>query len=169
MSLRVEVGRLLRRPGQGREVTGRHTVADLALTGARVPDGAVDVDLELEAAGADIVVSGTVSAVWALECRRCLGPVSLPTTVELREVFARTPVAGETYPLGEDDTVDLEPVVREVLMLEPPVAPLCSQTCIGPEPDRYPTGVGVDDADSGGGAERPPDPRWAALDQLTFE
>lgn len=172
MTLRVDVERLLRRSGQRREVTGRHTVRDLALTAGEVPDGAVDVDLELEAVGAEVVVTGTASATWLLECRRCLGPVPLPATVELREIFAREPVAGETYPLGDDDTVDLEPVVREALMLVPPAAPLCSDACAGPEPQRYPTGAQLDDDpadDQVDDADRPLDPRWAALDQLSFD
>ncbi len=169
MTLRVDVERLLRRSGQRREVSGRHTVRDLALVAGHVPDGAVDVDLELEAVGAEVVVTGTASATWLLECRRCLGPVPLPATVELREIFAREPVAGETYPLGDDDTVDLEPVVREALMLEPPVAPLCEENCTGPAPERYPTGADARPEAADDDAERPPDPRWAALDQLSFD
>ncbi len=172
MSLRVDVARLLRRPGQPRQVTGRHSIADLVLSGGEVPDGSVDLDLELEAAGADVVVSGTASATWLLECRRCLGPVSLPATVELHEVFAREPDDEETYPLADDDTVDVEPVVREALMLVPPAAPLCSDACAGPEPQRYPTGAQLDDDpadDQVDDADRPLDPRWAALDQLSFD
>ena len=46
-----------------------------------------------------------------------------------------------------------------------PVAPLCSEDCAGPDPDRFPTTVVVEpDPD-----EPPPaDPRWAALSEITF-
>ena len=163
MSLRVEVGRLLRRPGQRRDVSGRYIVAELRLANAHVPDGAVDLDLEIEGvSGDELVMTGTAAATWQVECRRCLDPVLLPTTLELREVFIRDRVEGETYPLAADDTIDLEPVIREALILVVPVAPLCGPDCSGPEPERFPTGP-ADETDAG------PDPRWAALDELTFE
>jgi len=73
-------------------------------------------------------------------------------------------VEGETYLLAENE-VDLEPMVRETVLLNLPVAPLCSEDCAGPDPDRFPTTVVVEpDPD-----EPPPaDPRWAALSEITF-
>ena len=77
-----------------------------------------------------------------------------------RAVRAR-PLEGETYPL-DDDTLDLEPLVRDALLLELPLAPLCTEDCAGLCPscgaDRNETQCDcrVDDTD----------PRWAALRSL---
>ena len=83
----------------------------------------------------------------------------------MQEIFERVPVEGETYALGENE-VDLEPMVRESVLLNLPVAPLCSESCSGPDPERFPTTVASDDAEP---AEAKPDPRWAALDELSFD
>ena len=42
------------------------------------------------------------------------------------------------------------------------LVPLCRADCAGPSPDRFPTGPADEDV-------RPADPRWAALDELSFE
>ena len=90
---------------------------------------------------------------------------------EVREVFEPRPVEGETYPLA-DDTVDLEPMVRDAVLLALPLAPLCGDDCLGPAPDVFPAVVEgdgpVDDGDREA-AEPPADPRWAALDELRFD
>ena len=70
---------------------------------------------------------------------------------------------GETYPIEGDD-VDLEPVIRDGVLLHLPLAPLCREDCAGPAPESFPALV-VPDAP----AEPPRDPRWAALDALHLE
>jgi uncharacterized protein len=82
---------------------------------------------------------------------------------EVREVYERHPTEGETYPLDGDE-VDLEPLLRDAVLLALPIAPLCDEACGGPEPEAY----RVASAASGAADEpgRPADPRWAALDQL---
>ncbi|HEX4865395.1 MAG TPA: DUF177 domain-containing protein, partial [Acidimicrobiales bacterium] len=67
----------------------------------------------------------------------------------------------ETYPL-EGEFLDLQPLVRDALLLELPLAPLCSDECRGICPT-----CGAD-LNAGGCAcvEKPADPRWAALDAL---
>ncbi len=160
----------LRHPGVRRHV---HRVLDLAGTGTTTArlrgDGLVDADLVVEAIGDDIVVSGTLGAPWEGECRRCLGEVSGELDVTVREVFERRPTEGETYPLG-DGTVDLGPMVREAVLLALPLAPLCSEVCAGPDPERFPARPpDVDGDDDSGQGERPRDPRWAVLDELRFD
>lgn len=129
-------------------------------------EGPVTVDVELEAQGAEVLLTGEVRFEWQGDCRRCLEVTHGQERVELREVFERAPVEGETWPLGTDH-VDLEPVVREAVLLTLPLVPLCSPDCRGPAPERFPATVeGTDENDAGGG---PVDPRWAALDQLHFD
>ena len=164
--LRIGVLELRRRPGTQREVHLATPLEGLAITSAQVPEGAdVVVDATLEAIEGAITVSGTVTAPWVGECRRCLEPVSGTVEPTLSEVFEPRPVEGETYPL-EGDEVDLEPVVRDAVLLSLPLAPLCREDCAGPAPDEFPAAPTAEDGDEG---EATPDPRWAALEQLKFD
>lgn len=161
---------LRRRPGTQREVQVAMPLADLAISSARVPEGAdVAVDGVLEAIEGAMTLTGTVTAPWVGDCRRCLDPVEGALEVAVKEVFEAHPTDGETYRLDEDE-VDLEPVVRDAVLLNLPLAPLCRPDCPGPAPEVFPTVV-PGDADDGGDpdAERVPDPRWAGLEQLKFD
>ena len=114
-----------------------------------------------------LVATGTITVPWEGECRRCLGSVRAETIVEIREIFDPHPVEGETYPLGED-LVDLEPMVRDAVLLALPLAPLCGPDCLGPAPDLFPTGT-AEDSEDAAGTEPVPDSRWAALAELDFD
>lgn len=168
--LRIGVLELRRRPGTERDVTVSTPLPDLGITSARVPDGAeVVVDATLEAIEGGVTVSGTVTAPWEGECRRCLEPVTGTVEAPLSEVFEPHPTEGETYPL-EGDEVDLEPVVRDAVLLGLPLAPLCREDCPGPAPDAFPTTVEGEGPEAEAGDEEPPrDPRWAALDELRLD
>ena len=167
--LLIGVTELRRRPGTQRPVELAAVVPDLAITTARVPDGAeVALDGVLEAIDGAITFTGTVRVPWEGECRRCLDPVRGLELVEVREVFEVRPIPGETYPIEGDD-VDLEPILRETALLHLPLAPLCGDGCRGPAPEAFPA-VPADDAEGDGVAGEPPrDPRWAALDVLRGE
>lgn len=155
---------LRRRPGTQREVQVSTSLPGLAISSARVPEGAdLVVDATLEAIEGAVTLSGTLTAPWTGECRRCLDPVVGTLEVVLSEVFEPHPVEGETYPI-EGDEVDLEPVVRDGILLALPLAPLCRPDCAGPAPEEFPALVDAEETD-----EAPPDPRWAALDQLKFD
>jgi uncharacterized protein len=166
------VTELRRRPGTQRDLDLLAPVADLAITTARVPDGAeVHVAGVLEAIEGAITFQGTLVVPWTGECRRCLEDVVGTAEIEVREVFETRPVPGETYALEGDD-LDLEPLVRDSVLLHLPLAPLCRETCQGPAPDAFPAQVPSLDAaaaDGGEPEEAPRDPRWAALDQLKLE
>lgn len=163
---------LRRRPGTQREVQVATQLPELGVSSARVPEGAdVSVDAVLEAIDGALTITGTVTAPWVGDCRRCLDPVEGVLEVPVREVFEPNPTDGETYPLEEDE-VDLEPVVRDAVLLQLPIAPLCRPDCPGPAPEAFPALVtSDDDIDDAGDAEseRSPDPRWAGLEQLKFD
>ena len=154
---------LRRRPGTQREVSVAVDLPGLALSTACVPDDA-EVELEgvLESIEGAITLLGRLRAPWVGACRRCLEDVTGTLDIELSEVFEARPTPGETYPIDGDD-IDLEPVVREAVLLHLPLAPLCREDCLGPAPDELPVVVGgevlEDEAPRG-------DPRWAALDVL---
>lgn len=73
----------------------------------------------------------------------------------------------------EGDSIDLGPVVHDATVLALPLAPLCRPDCAGPDPEQFPVRTpGPDDGVADGedeAAERPIDPRWAALEQLRFD
>lgn len=164
--LQVGVAELRRHLGDRRPVSLGAVLDGLAVSTAAVPDGAeVAVELELESISNGVVAEGSITAPWHGECRRCLGPVEGRLVTEVREIFERHPVEGETYPLG-DDLIDLEPMVRDAVLLALPLAPLCASDCPGPAPEAFPTS-GADAGVRPGVAEA--DPRWAALDELRFD
>lgn len=163
-TLEVLVADLLRRPGSRRRFRASVALGGLAISTASVPeDGLVDVDVELESMSNAMVATGTVTAPWVGQCRRCLGRVEASVEVEVREIFEPSPTDGETYQLGSE-SVDLEPMVRDVVILALPLAPLCGPNCAGPAPDEFPTGP-VEEGEAPQGR----DPRWAALDEISFE
>jgi uncharacterized protein len=121
----------------------------------------VDLDVTLEAVEGGVVVTGTVTAPWVGECRRCLGPVAATLRASVEEIFVREPEEGEAYPILGDH-IDLEPLAREAVVLALPLAPLCRPDCAGLCPS-----CGADL--NAGPCTCPPagaDSRWAALDAL---
>ena len=98
------------------------------------------------------------------DLRRCAEPVSGELHIAVRERFADDPLAGssdeELYPIN-DDTIDLAPLVRDAVVLELPMAPLCRDDCAGLCPQ---CGANRNEGDCGCVAPR--DPRWANLDVL---
>jgi uncharacterized protein len=140
----------------------------LAISTSSVPpDGEITIDLELESISNGLVVQGTITAPWMGDCRRCLEPVVGVVEAQVKEIFERDPVEGETYMLSGDE-VDLEPMMRDAVLLALPLAPLCRSDCPGPAPDAFPTGS-ADEAQADAAAKRLRDERWSALDGLTFD
>jgi uncharacterized protein len=130
-----------------------------------VPTGAeAEVDVTLTPFEGGIEVVGTVTAPWVGTCRRCTEPVSGTLHVAVHERYADDLLSGpsdeDLYPIS-DDAVDLGPLVRDALVLELPMAPLCRPDCAGLCPS-----CGADRNAGDCGCVTPRDPRWANLDVL---
>lgn len=139
-----------------------------------VPEAATArCDIVLEAYPGGVMVTGTVRAPWQGVCRRCAVPVTGELTVPVRERFVETVFTGpsghavdleeedpEAYPIVEDE-LDLRPMVRDAVVLELPLAPLCRPDCQGLCPQ-----CGADRNEEVCACEAPRDPRWANLDVL---
>ena len=159
---RLGVADLIGRPGVKRRERFGATLDTLEVAASRVPASAtVTIDATLEWVTDGILVTGTVSAPWEGECRRCLGPARGVARADVRELFERRPREGESY-LLDHDVVDLEPLTRDALLLELPLAPLCDPGCLGLCPS---CGVNRNESPCSC-AEQGRDPRWAALDVL---
>ena len=134
-TLRIPLAAALRHPGNARPVVAAAQLADLSGVAAEVTPGSpVAVDLMLERVPEGIVVRGTVTARWSAACSRCLEPVTGEISVHVDELFETQPLEGETYQL-DDDVIDLEPMVRDALLLELPARPVVRRRLRGPLPD----------------------------------
>jgi uncharacterized protein len=156
---------ILNQPGARQPVHVEMPLDGAVVVASEVPPGtSVRLDGVLEWAVEGVLATGTVAAPWRGECRRCLTPVGGVVEAPVQELFERRPVEGETYPLAGDE-VDLEPMVREAVLLALPLAPLCREECLGICPT-----CGAD-RNEGMCACVPDerDPRWAALDILRGE
>lgn len=156
----VPTGELFRHPGARQHLALAGPLPGLALSTTRLTRDDVVAEVVVEAQADAVMLTGTVTATWTGECRRCLEETGGVVAVELREIFEPHPTEGETYPLGRDE-LDLEPVLREALALALPLAPVCREDCPGPDPEAHPL--------SGEEGAAPADPRWAGLDALRFE
>ncbi len=165
----VDLRELGRRPGSllpvHRTVRAPQGVG-LDVIGVRAGDE-LTLDLRMESVVEGVLVSGTVAGPVVGECSRCLDPIQDIVEVDVVELFAY-PDSATSQTTDEDevsrltgDTIDLEPLVRDAVVLALPVAPLCREDCAGLCVD---CGLRCDDL--------PPehshsavDPRWAALAQ----
>lgn len=138
-----------------------------------VPEGTdVELALRLESVIEGVLVSGTARVSTVGECSRCLDPVVSELVVDLQELY--------THPQDDDrgrgprdeddedelpelvgDLLDLEPTLRDAVVLALPLAPLCRDDCPGLCPD-----CGARLADDPAHTHDVVDPRWAALAEL---
>jgi uncharacterized protein len=138
-----------------------------------VPAGSpVELAVRLEAVTEGVYVSGTVHAALEGECARCLDPMHDEITVEIGELFAYPDSAtdettdSDELPRVVDEYIDVEQTVRDAMITELPLAPLCRPDCPG-----LCVGCGEKWADlEPGHGHETLDPRWAALqDRLPAE
>ena len=137
-------------------------LGDVALDETTLAPGEpVVCDVGLEAVHSGVLATGSVEAKWIGTCRRCLEPASGAIVASVQELFESEPRVGESYPLGPEQ-LDLEPMVREAVLLELPLAPLCRDDCAGLCPT---CGASLSVETCSCSSEKR-DPRWAALDAL---
>ena len=164
----LDTRELGRRPGSQRQVS--RTVpapADLGIEVLQVPEGSpVELDLRLEAVMEGVLVTGTAHASLAGECARCLEPLTDEMVVDLQELYVyedhALPGEDDEVSTLQDDLVDLEPLLRDAVVLALPFQPLCMDDCPGLCPD---CGARLAD-DPDHAHEAAIDPRWATLAEL---
>ncbi|MEV0640340.1 YceD family protein [Streptomyces sp. NPDC050619] len=168
-----------RRPGALQRLT-RETGApkDFGIQGViGVPEGApVKLDLRLESVMEGVLVTGTARAQAKGECVRCLEPLELELEADFQEMFSYPDADDRGRPKAEpvddaeededmlfieDGLFDLEPVLRDAVVLALPMQPVCREDCPGlcaqcgarlaDDPDHHHDAVDI---------------RWAALQGL---
>ncbi|MEV7322160.1 DUF177 domain-containing protein [Streptomyces sp. NPDC093970] len=168
-----------RRPGALQRLTRTiDAPEDFGIKGViGVPEGApVELDLRLESVMEGVLVTGTARARAEGECVRCLEPVGQELEADFQELFSypdaddRGRVIAEPGDDAEDDEdryfiedglFDLEPVLRDAVVLALPMQPVCQDDCAGlcsecgarlaDDPDHHHDAVDI---------------RWAALQGL---
>ncbi len=165
-----DVRELGRQPGAMREYRrGVPAPAGLGSDVVGVPEGApLVLDVRLESVTEGVLVTGTVSGEPGTlrgECARCLDPIADDLGVELCELFAypdssteATTSPDEIHRI-ENDHFDLDPVVRDAVVLGLPWTPLCRPDCAGLCSE---CGERLDDLEPDHSHDTI-DPRWAAL------
>lgn len=130
---------------------------------AGVPKGSeIRLDLRLESVVEGVLVSGTARATVAGECVRCLDPLERTLEAGFQELYAYSAEdAAEDDHVLEGDLLDLEPVLRDAVVLALPLQPVCRDDCPGLCPE-----CGERLGDDAGHKHEAVDPRWAALMKL---
>ncbi len=169
-----------RRPGALKRLTRSvEAPKDLGIDGViGVPEHApLALDLRLESVMEGVLVTGTARATAEGECVRCLEPLRLDVEADFQEMFSypdaddrnrsRTadPVDDaeddEDRFFLEDGLFDLEPVLRDAVVLALPLQPVCKETCAGLCSE---CGIRLDE--NPGHHHDAVDIRWAALQGL---
>jgi uncharacterized protein len=144
--------------------------AGLGLDLIGVPEGApLALDVRLESVTEGVLVTGTVTAPLTGQCGRCLDPITDELDVDVCELFAYPDSATDETTEEDEihridhDLLDVEPMVRDAVVLGLPWTPLCRPDCAGLCPT---CGQRLDDLPAGHTHDML-DPRWAALARFT--
>ena len=83
--------------------------------------------------GQGFLTRGLLTALSPQVCGRCLTEYSHMLTAKFSELYTQPPHEPEdpTLVISESGILDLNPVVREYMLLEVPMRPLCRPDCAG--------------------------------------
>ncbi len=118
---------------------------------------------DLTSVGDGILVRARATTTMDAQCSRCLTGFSYPAQVEVEELFVypekEADYDEEPVSLIRDDSLDLTGPLRDALILDQPLIPLCQPDCAGLCPR-----CGVDlNADPGHDHGDAIDSRWIGL------
>lgn len=167
-SLPIDIKELRDQPGHQKVIDQVvDTPAGFSAVLVGFPQGSpIDLDLRLESVHEGVLMTGTASGEVEGQCGRCLDEIRYPLTVDVMQLFSypERAVGGEEEDerlISEDSTIDLEPVLRDLMVSALPFQPVCREDCPGLC------------AQCGKRLEEDPDhqheqldPRWAALQDL---
>ncbi|HEY0473796.1 MAG TPA: YceD family protein [Kribbella sp.] len=162
----IDTHELARRAGSQREVSFTAPApADLGIDVIGVPEGGlIQFDLRLESVVEGVLVTGTAAGRLVGECARCLVDIEEDFLADVQELYVYPESEAEPDEASrmEGDLIDLEPALRDQVVLALPFQPLCSDDCPGLCPE---CGTRLAD-DPGHKHEDGVDPRWAGLTGL---
>jgi uncharacterized protein len=162
----IPVHDLMHRPGNMREFSlDLELKNDLGTGAVSIPVGSsIQLDLRLESVHEGILATGVIDATAKADCSRCLDPMEIALEVDFQELFAYSGVSEEDFTIDAEQ-IDLEPVVRDEVVLSLPFQPVCKPDCAG-----LCSECGVKWAENRGHAhETQVDARWSELMNLKKE
>jgi uncharacterized protein len=154
------------------------------------PGESIEVELRITSVDEGVLATGEITAVATGECGRCLDPITWPIDEAFTELFYYETAASRAAEKGKKgaksilkreekkdidleadeltfmigDEIDLELPIRDAVILNLPVNPLCSDDCPGLCQGCGEKWINLP-ADH---AHNPEDPRWAALKGLNL-
>ena len=158
-----EVRELGRRVGAIKRITTTVPApADLVVGVIGVPqDSEVELDLTLQSVSEGVLASGTASVQLRGQCARCLDEISDEGSFDLQELYYYPGRDAEEDALFVvDEYIDLDPPMRDAIVLELPFTPLCREDCLGLCPI---CGFNLNDDPEHNHGEQI-DPRWEGLE-----
>jgi uncharacterized protein len=162
----LDTHELGRRAGAMKRV--RSTVdapAGLGIAVIGVPqDSPVQLDLRLESVIEGVLVTGTAVVQLRGECVRCLREIAGEQQIDIQELYAypSSEVTEDEASRLDGELLDLEPLLRDDVVLDLPFQPLCREDCRG-----LCIECGADlNSDPEHAHERPIDARWEKLRAL---
>jgi uncharacterized protein len=107
--------------------------------GAEPARSAAAVRLELTVTEDDVFVRGNINATLGLPCSLCLQPARLDLSIPVNMIYRPEEPDEESDDVTDDlevavhdgKTIDLEPMIREQLILSVPMSVRCKETCLG--------------------------------------
>ena len=142
---------------------------NLGLELIRVPEGAdVALTVRLESVSEGVLVSARARAPLGGECGRCLRDITDALDLEFQQLYAyehsTTDETTDDDEVGrmQGDLIDLEPELRDAVVLALPLNPKCRPDCAGLCPE---CGTPWDELPADH-SHTQVDPRWAALGEL---
>ena len=132
----VNVAQLLKEP------TGSSRSYDASEVIQGQPEGSLQGGIALIHAGQGILVQGKLSAHVELVCSRCLKPFPYSLSFSFEEEFLPTidvssglplplPEESEGFTIDGNHILDLGEVIRQYILLNLPMKPLCQPDCAG--------------------------------------
>ncbi|GAB3188643.1 YceD family protein [Nesterenkonia suensis] len=169
-ALVIDVKELRGRPGTQQHLTRTLGVpAGFSTVLVGFPEGEdLELDLRLESVHEGVLMTGAVSAQMVGQCGRCLDELGHLLTVDVMQLFTYPERASEAAEdeederlIGEDLLIDLEPVLRDLMVSALPFQPVCREECPG-----LCSQCGLRMEDDPEHSHEQIDPRWAALAEL---
>ena len=108
--------------------------ADLGTAVIGVPPASpIELDLRLESVVEGVLVTGTAVVQLAGECVRCLDPIADELEIDVQELFVYPESAATSEEASRlaGELADLEPLLRDGIVLDLPFQPWCSPDCAG--------------------------------------
>ena len=171
-NLRIALATVRRGGEKPREISLTTSLTDLQIGLSKINDGRVEVNIQLIPDGNKVNAQGTLQAEWTGECRRCLEPVQGKLELNVNESFVEEEKTFDNQEIEASEKADfyffdeldlnLEPLVRDAVLLALPLSPLCDFSCQGSEPEKFPVLENAENLQN----EEKGDPRWAVLDRL---